>query len=59
MWMLIVFAFAGGLSDHDSVALTTVGSFQNEQTCIVAGDKVKKMQDGTMKTIRYSCVKVS
>lgn len=59
MWMLIVYAFAGGMSGTDSVALTTVGSFQNEQTCIIAGDKSKKMANGTLKEIRYTCVKVN
>ena len=51
-------AYAGALSNGDSVALTNVGSFQTEQACIVAGDKVKKMETGTFKAIRYTCVKV-
>ena len=59
MWMLIVYAFAGGMSGTDSVALTTVGSFQVEQTCNVAGEKAKKMASGTFKEIRYTCVKVT
>jgi hypothetical protein len=58
MWMLIIYAFSGGMSGSDSVALTTVGSFQNEQSCIIAGDKTKTMSRGTLKEIRYTCVKV-
>ncbi len=56
--MLVIMAYAGALSNGDSVALTNVGSFQTEQSCIVAGDKVKKMETGTFKVIRYTCVKV-
>jgi hypothetical protein len=58
MWMLVILAYAGGMSSGDSVALTNVGAFQTEQSCIIAGDKVKKMESGTFKVIRYTCVKV-
>jgi hypothetical protein len=58
MWVLIVFAFAGGMSNTDSVALTTVNSFQTENACKAAGDKVTKMANGTLKSIRYTCVGV-
>lgn len=58
MWMLVILVYAGSMSSGDSVALTNVGSFQTEQACIVAGDKVKKMESGTFKVIRYTCVKV-
>lgn len=57
MWILIVYAFAGGMSGTDSVALTTVGSFKTEQICMVAGDKAKTMARGTLKEIRYTCVR--
>ena len=56
--MLVILAYAGGMSSGDSVALTNVGAFQTEQSCIIAGDKVKKMESGTFKVIRYTCVKV-
>lgn len=58
MWMLVILVYAGALSGGDSVAITNVGSFQKEETCITAGDKVKKLENGTFKVIRYSCVKV-
>jgi hypothetical protein len=58
MWMLVILVYAGAMSGGDSVAITSVGSFQKEETCIVAGDKVKKLESGTFKVIRYSCVKV-
>lgn len=58
MWMLVILAYAGALSNGDSVAITNVGSFQTEQSCIVAGDKVKRMEIGTFKSIRYTCVKL-
>jgi len=57
MWMLVVMAFAGGLSSSDSVALTTVGAFQTEDRCIAAGDKIRKLESGTLKAIKYSCVR--
>ena len=57
MWILIVYAFAGGMSGTDSVALTTVGSFKVEQVCIAAGEKAKKMANGTLKEIRYTCLR--
>ena len=56
--MLVILVYAGAMSGGDSVAITSVGSFQKEETCIVAGDKVKKLESGTFKVIRYSCVKV-
>lgn len=59
MWMLIVYAFAGGMSGTDSVALTTVGAFQTESSCTAAGEKTKGMSRGTFKEIRYTCVKTS
>ena len=58
MWILVIMAYAGALSNGDSVALTNVSSFQTEQACIVAGDKVKRMETGTFKAIRYTCVKL-
>jgi hypothetical protein len=58
MWILVIMAYAGALSNGDSVALTNVSSFQTEQSCIVAGDKVKRMETGTFKAIRYTCVKL-
>jgi len=58
MFMLILFAYAGAMANGDSVAFTNVGSFQNEQACIVAGDKVSKLSSGTTKVNRYTCVKV-
>jgi nucleoid DNA-binding protein len=58
MWMLVILVYASALSNGDSVAITNVGSFQTEQDCIVAGDKVKKMQTGAFKSIRYTCVKL-
>jgi hypothetical protein len=59
MWILIIFAHAGMLSDHDSMALTNVNSFQSEQTCMIAGEKAKTMASGTTKVIKYSCVKAN
>jgi hypothetical protein len=58
MWLLVILVYAGAMSSGDSVALTNVGSFQTEQSCIDAGNKVKRMETGTFKAIRYTCVKV-
>ena len=56
MWILVVIAYAGALSSGDSVALTNVGPFQTEKQCVVAGEKVKQLEKGSIKVVRYSCV---
>lgn len=57
MWILIIYAFAGGLSGTDSVALVNAGEFKQESVCIAAGEKAKKMSTGTLKEIRYTCLR--
>lgn len=56
-WVLIVFAHAGPMSDHDSMALTHVDGFLSEQSCVVAGEQAKKMASMTTKVVKYTCVK--
>lgn len=57
MWILILFAHAGMMSDHDSMALTHVPGFVTEELCIDAGKKAKAIPSGTVKEIRFTCVK--
>jgi hypothetical protein len=58
MWVLVIYAFAGGMSGTDSVALTSIrDTFKTEQVCINAGEKAKKMASGTLKEIRYTCLR--
>ena len=57
MWILILFAHAGPMSDKDSMALTSVRGFNSEQVCVVAGEQSKKMANLTTKVIKFTCVK--
>lgn len=57
MWILILFAHAGMMSDKDSMALTSVAGFTTEQVCMEAGKKAKGLASGTVKDIRFVCVK--
>ena len=59
MWILILFAHAGPMSDKDSMALDSVRGFTSEQVCMVAGKKAKELAFGTVKDIRFVCVKES
>ncbi len=56
MWILILFAYAGPMSDTDSVSITTqeIGSVQ---ACTAAGQAASKLAFGTTKIIKYSCVR--
>ena len=57
IWILIVFAHAGAMSDKDSMALTNVSGFKTEAACIAAGKEAAKMASMTTKVIKYTCVK--
>lgn len=57
IWMLIVFAHAGPLSDTDSMALTSISGFSSERACVVAGKQAATLSQATTKVIRYTCVK--
>lgn len=56
VWILIVFAFAGPLSNTDSVALTST-QFTSQATCEAAGKATVQMASFTQKVIKYVCVK--
>lgn len=58
IWVLILFAHAGPMSDKDSMALTTVPGFKTEQACVAAGEQAKKMTSMTTKVMKYNCVQV-
>lgn len=57
IWILILFAHAGAMSDKDSMALTTVEGFKSEQACVAAGNQATKMASMTTKVIKFTCVK--
>lgn len=56
MWILILFAYAGPMSETDSVSITTqeVGT---QQACIAAGQAASRLASGTTKVIKFSCVR--
>lgn len=56
VWILILFAHAGPMSDTDSMALTSVSGFKTEQACVAAGEQSKKMTSYTTKAMKYTCV---
>jgi len=58
-WILILCMYAGMLSKGDSVALTNIHGFATEQECIQAGNKSKKLAEGTFKEVRFICVPCS
>jgi hypothetical protein len=58
MWVLILFAHAGPMSDKDSMALTNVTGFVSESQCRAAGEEAKHMTDYTTKIMKYRCVGV-
>jgi hypothetical protein len=55
MWILIIFAYAGPLSDADAVSITTqeIGS---QQRCVAASKAAQKLAFGTTKVIKTACV---
>ena len=54
---LILFFYVGTMGSGNSNATTTVPNFVSEQECMDAGNKSKKLVDGTVKELRYVCVK--
>jgi len=56
-WVLIVFAHVGVLGKTDSNALTSVPGFTVLAECMQAGDATKTLSNGTVKDIKYVCVK--
>jgi hypothetical protein len=56
MWILILFAYAGPLSETDSVSITTQ-QMSTQQVCVAAGQAASRLASGTTKIIKYTCVK--
>ena len=56
MWILVLLAYAGPLSDTDSVAITT-HEFDSQQACIAAGKASSALARGTTKVIKFTCAK--
>jgi hypothetical protein len=56
MWVLVLLAYAGPLSDTDSVAITT-HEFSSQQACMAAGRASSALARGTTKVIKFTCTK--
>ena len=56
MWVLVLLAYAGPLSDTDSVAITT-HEFASQQACIAAGKATSALTRTTTKVIKFTCAK--
>lgn len=55
-YVLVIFIYAGMLSDGDNVAVTRVEGFTSEKACIAAGEKSKQLVKHTQKALRYVCI---
>jgi hypothetical protein len=55
-YILILMMHVGPMGDGNSNALTTA-EFASQQTCEAAGQAAKTMATGTVKEIKYVCVK--
>lgn len=53
---LIIFIYAGVLSQGDSVALDHISGFKTMQECGVAGEQARTLTGGTFKSARYVCI---
>lgn len=56
-FILILFAHVGPLGSGNSNALTSVPGFKSEQDCLQAGKAAAALGNGTMKLIKFVCVK--
>lgn len=56
MWILILFAYAGPMSNADSVSITTQ-EVASQQACVAAGQAAARLAGGTTKVIKYTCVR--
>lgn len=55
-WILILWIHASMLSDHDSMALTSVSGFKTEEACRAAGRSSVDMTKNTVKDGKFVCV---
>jgi hypothetical protein len=55
-WILILFAHVGPMADGNSNALTTA-QFTSKETCEAAGRAAHSLAVGTVKEIKFVCVK--
>lgn len=55
-FILILFLYAGPLSQGDSVALTNIPGFQSREACELAGKRAQSLTAGTIKSAKYVCV---
>lgn len=56
IYILILFAHVGSMGSGNSNAITTA-EFSSQSTCTQAGDAAKRLVQGTVKKIEYTCVK--
>lgn len=56
VYILILFAHVGAMGSGNSNAMTTA-EFSSKETCMAAGDAVRKLAIGTVKEISFVCTK--
>jgi hypothetical protein len=58
-YVLIIFMYAGLLSEGDSVAMNNVSGFQSKELCEIAGKTtVKEFKNFGFKSGKYTCVRI-
>ncbi len=55
-YLLVVYIYAGIFAQGDSVAITSITSFETVQECQNAGEQMKPLVRGTAKELRFVCV---
>ncbi len=56
MWILVIYIYAGMLSDSDSVAITTIPGFVSREACLKQAEYLKPLVGGSTKNIRTACI---
>lgn len=57
-FILVIFVYAGAFAKSDSVALLQIPQ-PTLQACQEAGKQIQKMDEGTTKNIKFTCIKNS
>ena len=56
MWILVLLAYAGPMSDTDSVSITTQ-VVASKEACELVGKSAVRLASSTTKVVRYSCTR--
>lgn len=57
-WVLVLYIYAGAMARGDSVALTNV-PHATQQACQASGKQAELLVSGSMKSVRFICLKTN